>query len=151
MRKVIAFGISGILLWSCNNPSGHSTTHQDAEIHTEHHHDESTGSLELNQGEKWVVNEEMKPFVSKGSELIDTYIQQGGSDYKALAKQLEDQNNQLVRSCTMDGKSHDELHKWLHPHLEMVRELENQSEAGKADEIVLRLQDSYKTYHEYFN
>ena len=51
----------------------------------------------------------------------------------------------------MDGKSHDELHKWLHPHLEIVKALEDEADASKANEIVLQLQDSYQQYHHYFN
>ena len=50
----------------------------------------------------------------------------------------------------MDGKSHDELHKWLHPHLELVKELENSSDENEAKEIVLKLQKSNEMYHQYF-
>lgn len=51
----------------------------------------------------------------------------------------------------MDGKSHDELHKWLHPHLEIVKALENETDATKANGFVLQLQYSYQHYHQYFN
>jgi len=97
------------------------------------------------------VNEEMKPFVMKGEELVNSYIQNNHTDYKALAQQLKEQNNKLIKSCTMDGKSHDELHKWLHPHLEIVKALEDEKDATKASEIVLQLQKSYQDYHQYFN
>ena len=151
MKKVIVFGMSLMLLWSCNNSTEKSTTHQETENHAEHHHDENSEAIELNNGEKWLVNEEMKPFVVKGEELLNTYIQEGKTDYKALAQQLKEQNDQLVKSCTMGGKSHDELHKWLHPHLEIIKALQNETDATKASEIVLRLQHSYQQYHQYFN
>ena len=93
----------------------------------------------------------MKPFVMKGEELVNAYVQNEQKDYKALAQQLKEQNNQLIKSCTMDGKSHDELHKWLHPHLEIVKALEDEADASKANEIVLQLQISYQEYHHYFN
>ena len=151
MKKVIVFGMSLMLLWSCNNSTEKSTTHQETENHTEHQHDESSEAIELNNGEKWLVNEEMKPFVMKGEELVNAYIQNNHTDYKALAQQVKDQNSQLIKSCTMDGKSHDELHKWLHPHLEIVKTLENETDATKANEIVSQLQYSYQHYHQYFN
>ena len=151
MKKVIVFGMSLMLLWSCNNSTEKSTTHQETENHAEHRHDESSEAIELNNGEKWLVNEEMKPFVLKGEELVNAYIQNNQTDYKALAKQLKEQNNQLIKSCTMNGKSHDELHKWLHPHLEIVNALEEEKDAAKANEIVLQLQKSYQDYHQYFN
>ena len=151
MKKVIVFGMSLMLLWSCNNSTEKSTTHQETENHAEHRHDESSEAIELNNGEKWLVNEEMKPFVLKGEELANAYIQNNQTDYKALAQKLKDQNSQLIKSCTMDGKSHDELHKWLHPHIEIVKSLEEEKDATKANEIVAQLQHSYQEYHKYFN
>ncbi len=44
----------------------------------------------------------------------------------------------------MDGKSHDELHKWLHPHLEIVKALANETDAEKSNKIVSKLQKSYQ-------
>ncbi len=151
MKKVFVLGISVLFLWSCNNTTEKSTTHQETENHAEHQQDESSESIELNNGEKWLVNEEMKPFVMKGEELVNAYIQDGKTDYKTLAEQLKDQNSQLIKSCTMDGKSHDELHKWLHPHLDIVKALENETDATKANGFVLQLQYSYQHYHQYFN
>jgi len=151
MKKTILLGISALLFWSCNNSTEKSTAHQQTENHAEHHHVESSDAVELNNGEKWLVNEEMKPFVWKGEELVNTYIQNGKTDYKTLAEQLKDQNTQLIKSCTMTGKSHDELHKWLHPHLEIVKTLENEADATKTNEIVSQLKYSYQQYHQYFN
>jgi hypothetical protein len=151
MNKVIVLGISILFLWSCNNTTEKSTEKQTIENRAEHQHDESPEAIELNNGEKWLVNEEMKPFVMKGEELVNSYIQNNHTDYKALAQQLKEQNNKLIKSCTMDGKSHDELHKWLHPHLEIVKALEDEKDATKASEIVLQLQKSYQDYHQYFN
>ncbi len=151
MKKVIVFGMGIFLLWSCNNSTEKSTTHQETENHAEHHQDENSEAIELNNGEKWLVNEEMKPFVLKGEELVNAYIQDGKTDYKTLAKQLKNQNSQLIKSCTMDGKSHDELHKWLHPHLEIVKALENETDVTKVNGFVLQLQYSYQHYHQHFN
>lgn len=151
MKKTILFGLSIFLFWSCNNSSSKTTTHQQDEIHETHHHDESSQVIELNNGEKWVVNSEMKPFVSKGAELVNVYVQENKTDFKELTTQLKEQNNQLIKSCTMKGKSHDELHKWLYPHLELVKELDNETDAVKAKEIVVKLQNSYQQYQIYFN
>ena len=151
MRKFIVLGITGLILWGCNNSNEKPATNKQEKTHATHHHKESSEAIELNNGEKWVVNEEMKPFVLKGAELVSIYVQENETDYKELAEELKEQNNQLIKSCTMDGKGHDELHKWLHPHLELVKELENESIATKASEIISQLQNSYKQYHKYFN
>ncbi|HRS09299.1 MAG TPA: hypothetical protein P5221_10745, partial [Bacteroidia bacterium] len=71
MKKVFVLGISILFLWSCNNTTEKSTEKQATENHEEHQHDESSEAIELNNGEKWLVNEEMKPFVMKGEELVN--------------------------------------------------------------------------------
>lgn len=103
--------------------------------------------IELNNGQKWKVNEEMTPFILAGYKILNEY---SGTDFRALAKQLKSENNSLIKSCTMDGKSHDELHKWLHPHLELVDELKNAESEQKATEIIASLKKSYQAYNAYF-
>ncbi|MFV0199960.1 hypothetical protein OBJ99_03760 [Empedobacter falsenii] len=92
----------------------------------------------------------MKPFVSKGEELVNTYIQKNGTDYKLLAEEIKSENSKLIKSCTMKGKSHDELHKWLLPHLEIVKTLEAETDSAKATHAVTNLQQSYQDYHKNF-
>ena len=50
----------------------------------------------------------------------------------------------------MEGKSHEELHRWLHPHLELVKELSGVEDEAQGENIVRRLDASYKLYSEYF-
>lgn len=152
MAMLISFG-----LFACNNkaaevPADEMEMSIEADQHQEHEHDhDGTEVLVLNDGQRWMVNQEMKPFVKKGEEMVQNYIKSDAKDYKALAAQLKEVNSQLIKSCTMDGKSHDELHKWLHPHLELVKELEQATDSNQADETVHELKDSYDTYSEYFN
>lgn len=152
MAMLISFG-----LFACNNkatevPADETEMSIEADHHDDHDHDhDGTEVLALNSGEKWVVNEEMKPFVMKGEEMVQNYIKTDSKDYKALASKLKEVNGQLIKSCTMDGKSHDELHKWLHPHLELVSTLEQASDSNEADKTVHELKASYDTYAEYFN
>lgn len=124
---------------------------QDVEHNEAHQHLDQKQSIALNNGEKWIVNEEMKPFVIKGEQLVNDYIANNNSDYKELANQIKNQNKQLISSCTMDGKSHEELHEWLHPHLEIVKELSETDSDAKAAELVTSLEKSYQLYHQYFN
>lgn len=150
MKKLVLLALASIMVWSCNNPDK-TPAEQHTTVQEPHQHDENVLAIETNNGGKWLVNEEMKPYVNKGEELVDTYLQSNQTDYKALAKQLKIENDQLVKSCTMKGKDHDELHKWLRPHLTIVDELEKQTDPTKANETVAQLQDSYQLYHQYFN
>lgn len=151
MKKLILLSISSFVLFSCNNSSTEKTKIvEENNTQTEAHYHDDGEAIELNNGEKWTVNEEMKPFVLEGSDSVNSFIQENQSDYKTLAEMLTNQNSQLIQSCTMDGKSHDELHKWLHPHLEMTKELAEETNSEEAKQLILGLQESYKKYHKYF-
>lgn len=106
--------------------------------------------IELNNGRKWAVNEEMKPHIELGRVFLETYLTNGDTDHQKLAKDLKEQNNMLIKSCTMDGKSHDELHKWLHPHLELVKELSEASTQAEVTEVTEQLKASYDLYDQHF-
>jgi hypothetical protein len=106
--------------------------------------------IELNNGEKWIVNSEMKPHIELSADLLNQFISNQDKDFHQLAKNLKEQNNALIKSCTMKGKSHDELHKWLHPHMELIDELSNAKNYNDAEEIISKLENSFKTYHKYF-
>ena len=107
-------------------------------------------AIELNNGQKWKVNEEMKPYIDQGREVLTSYLSKGSADHEKLAKELQEQNSKLIKSCTMDGKSHDELHKWLHPHLELVKELRDAETEDEVTEITEKLKSSYDLYDQYF-
>ena len=157
MKKLFILAISSFVLLSCNNTAEKSTvkeeeTPKEETVKQEDHKDDDTPeTLELNNGAKWVVNEEMKPYVMKGEELVHNYTQKNQTDYKQLAADLKAENDKLIKSCTMNGKSHDELHKWLEPHLKLTKHLEKADDAANAKTLVTDLQSSYKSYHEYFN
>ncbi|HRO76345.1 MAG TPA: hypothetical protein PLP27_09385 [Crocinitomicaceae bacterium] len=148
-RLVLLTTACGLLMWRCNTNSAEHH-HDNATTHEVHHHHEGALEIELDNGKKWKVNEEMTPFILGGKELVDTYVANKGTDYKKLANDLQAQNKQLISSCTMDGKSHDELHKWLHPHLDYVKNLSNATDSDEANHIIEHLQHSYEEYKLYF-
>ncbi len=157
MKKLFILAISSLVFFSCNTATEKTTEKaeenpkEEAVKHEDHKNDDKAETVELNNGAKWVVNEEMKPYVMKGEELVNNYAQTNQTDYKKLAVDLQAQNGKLIKSCTMDGKSHDELHKWLKPHLELTKDLDKENDPAKAKTLVTDLQTSYKNYHQYFN
>ncbi len=127
----------------------HATEH---DMHEEHAHEtlDSDEELSLNNGKQWIVNEEMKPFVKAGEETLNDYVSNSSTDYIALAQSLKATNDKLIKSCTMKGQSHQELHKWLIPHLDLVSALKEAENADEAQEIIHELIESYEVYHTYF-
>ncbi|MBK8041708.1 MAG: hypothetical protein IPK21_03040 [Haliscomenobacter sp.] len=130
MKKLIfSFG-SALFLAACNSTS--------------------EGELSLNNGQKWVVNAEMKPHLEQSERILNDYLTQKGADYEKLAADLKVQNDQLIKSCTMKGKSHDVLHQWLHPHMALIENLSEEKDPKQAASIVEELEQSFKTYQNYF-
>lgn len=150
-KLILTFAVGGLLLSSCGNSTIEKSNNQtEVAIHNEHHHDDESEAIELNNGEKWLVNEEMKPFILEAENILTEYINNNLSDYKTLAEQLKEKNSGLIKSCTMKGESHDELHKWLYPHIELIESLSKAESTEEASEIIANLQASFLTYNQYF-
>ena len=113
-------------------------------------HNISESSNKLNDGNKWEVNDDMKIHIIQGEDIFQAYVSEDKSDYKALANELKDQNNKLIESCSMTGQSHDELHKWLMPHLELVDKLGNSESNEEAKKHISDLKLSYQQYNLHF-
>lgn len=107
-------------------------------------------SIQLNNGEKWAVNAEMTPHIETANDLLNSFISQEDRAYVKLAENLKEQNNALIQSCTMKGASHDELHKWLYPHMKLIEDLANAADYNAAEPIIIDLKESFNTYHTHF-
>lgn len=151
MKKFFIIALGLFTFMSCKNTSETKVLETHSKVEPAGATTMETEKLALNNNQKWEVNQEMKPYIENGELLVNQFLQEKRTDYKALAQQLKEENNKLIKSCTMDGASHDALHKWLHPHLELVNTLENATEKEKGEELVTKTADSYKTYHQYFN
>ena len=112
--------------------------------------DPSTVQLKLNNGGKWEINAEMTPYIEEGMKILADYIANQETDYHTLADQLEKQNWKLIKNCTMEGESHDQLHNWLHPHMAMIEELEDAENQEEAKVAVEKLAASFDVYRVHF-
>ncbi len=131
------------LISGCGNKPGNTTVN-------EHSDTQQSDRLKLNNGEKWKVNEEMTPFIRNSEELLADFRNNNESDYKELAGKLKENNNKLISSCTMKGEAHDELHKWLYPHLELVKKLSKAKSTEEVRVIIDQLQFSFDTFNSFF-
>ncbi|MCZ2085492.1 MAG: hypothetical protein LC112_14590 [Flavobacteriales bacterium] len=165
MKKILLSAILGLaIVMSCEkkqetvtdqNSSMAATEQNVSEEHATDDHEKSDDheegvKLELNNGAKWPVNNEMKPFITETESQLNAYKTETG-DYKMLATNLSATNDNLVKSCTMTGKSHDVLHAWLAPHMKDIEKLKNAEDREHANKIVGELKQSMDKYHEYFN
>ena len=160
MKKAILSALLGLaIVISCEKKQEKISTEENLKTEqtaseenvTEESDEHKEGAkLELNNGAKWAVNNEMKPFVNQTETLLNSYNSETG-DYKMLATKLNATNEKLVKSCTMTGVPHDNLHVWLAPHMKEIEKLQKAENREDANKIVGELKESMDKYHQFFN
>ena len=155
----MAATIGALTLTSCEKKNEDHATREATTEHQNHEsmdnqdhadHEPSEVKLKLNDGKKWEMNAEMKPYINDMEQQLIAYNPQT-DDYKVLAKNLSETNENLIKSCTIKGTQHEVLHAWLMPHMEKIEQLKNAQTKEDADKIVGDLKQSMTTYHKYFN
>ena len=161
MKKTLLSALLGLAIVISCEKKQETTENQDHPNHTENvvaeteaesthdDHADASANLELNNGKKWKTNTEMLPYIQKQEQLIDAYDDETG-DYKKLAADLSTANDQLIKSCTMTGKSHDVLHVWLTDHMKKINLLAKAATQKEAEKIAEALEHSMESYHQYF-
>ena len=158
--KLLSLITTALFLFSCGNEAKHDHSdhsehadheeHAEANINEEHDNEVESNALVLNDGSKWKVNEEMMPAINAIEKDLNEYSSSDEGDYTVLAENLQNSIGLLTSSCTMQGQSHDELHKWLLPFINSVKELTEVENENDATEIIETIQASFNTYSEYF-
>ncbi|MDO8998897.1 MAG: hypothetical protein Q7W45_03955 [Bacteroidota bacterium] len=119
---------------------------------SEHHHSESD-SIELNNGAKWKVVSEMMVHIRNMESDINRFSETKHTelkDFTQLGTNLQKNIDLLTSNCTMDGKAHDELHKWLLPYIDMVDKLNKSKNNDEALHTFEEIKASYKLFNIYF-
>ena len=165
MKKILLSAILGLaIVMSCEkkqetvtdqNNSMATTEQNVSEEHATDDHEKSDDheegvKLELNNGAKWTMNAEMKPFINEMESQVNAYKPES-DDYKMLAKNLGETNDNLIKSFTIKGTPHDVLHAWLMPHMELIDDLKKADNKEEGNKIVGDLKESMAKYHQYFD
>ena len=89
--------------------------------------------LQLDNGEKWIVDEGMMVSIKDMEKTINDFDGHEVADFKYLSKTTKINLSNLTSSCTMKGQSHDELHKWLMPFFDLNKAMKktNKVEEGQ--------------------
>jgi hypothetical protein len=152
MKKIIILiPVISLFLFSCGNTSKEKPKEQTESVtHKEHQHDEESEIIELNNGEKWKVDANMLTHIRNMENDVVSYAKVEQKDYKSLGEKLQSNIDLLTSNCTMKGKAHDELHKWLLPYIDMVKELSEAKDETEAEKQFHNIQTSFTTFNQYF-
>jgi len=143
MKSILRIAVISLTLMtiSCTNQS-------DSKENSESN--KNTYNIELVNNEKWEVNKEMMVHIKNMASDIEAASNQSSPNYEELGSKLDENIGLLTSNCTMTGKAHDELHKWLLPFIDLVKELnaadskENQKQSFEA------IQESMNEFNTYF-
>lgn len=141
--KITTIALSVFFLFSCNNKAK-TQTNEPVAIEEHQHSDDET--IQLNEGKKWKVDENMMAHIRTMEKDVASFDNSKPENYPILADNLKKNLDLLTSNCTMKGQAHDELHKWLLPFLDLA---DNFSK-DKSSEQFVEIQNSFKTFNQYF-
>lgn len=72
MNEALLLFVGGFLILGSTNVPEKTIANQDTTNRESHQHGKHVEAVEMNNGAKWVVNEEMKPIVSKNERFVNT-------------------------------------------------------------------------------
>jgi len=140
--KIVLFAF-GLVLFSCNTKSKEEKTN---EMNTVEHQHSENEAIQLNDGEKWKVDDNMMRHIRNMEKDVIKFDKENGANYSLLAQKLKANIELLTSNCTMKGKAHDELHKWLVPFIELVDAFSKDKSANQYTEM----KHSFLTFNQYF-
>jgi hypothetical protein len=110
----------------------------------------NTYNIELVNNEKWEVNKEMMVHIKNMESNIEAVSNQSSPNYQELGSKLDENIGLLTSNCTMTGKAHDELHKWLLPFIDLVKELNAADSKEEQKQSFEAIQESMNEFNTYF-
>lgn len=140
-----------ILLYSCENNSDTTSKNDHEKSQEEKHNHTKSTTIGLDNGKKWKVKDDMLIHIRNMEKEVHSFTSSNTKDYKSLAKNLQTSIGLLTSNCTMTGKAHDELHKWLLPFIEMVDKLSTSTKNDLEVKQFKKIQASFLVFNQYFN
>ena len=107
--------------------------------------------IQLDNGSKWKANIETTEGLNAMSSRIAEDESNSIKHYKKLASALNDLKNNVIKECTMEGESHDNLHVFLVPLVNIIEALGEVNSVHKGAVITKDIREHIEVYNNYFN
>lgn len=145
MKIFLFCTLFSVLLFSCKTetPNEHETP-----VSPETSLEEET--LQLNNGNKWKVTENMMVFIRNMETSVNEFENSENKDYTRLAQIIDKNIRDLTSHCTMEGQAHDELHKWLVPFIELSEKFDVATEPSEQEEIYQEFKKMFLLFNTFF-
>lgn len=107
--------------------------------------------IQLDNGSKWSANIETTEGILAMSSRIAEDESNSIKHYKKLASDLNVIKNTIIKECTMEGESHDNLHVFLVPLADKIAALGEVNSVHEGAEITREIREYLDLYYNYFN
>lgn len=109
-----------------------------------------TLKLKLDNGKKWVVNNETQIGIAKMDSILKSAKFDGIESYVDLGNQLSKQTSYIIKSCDMTGEAHDQLHVVLVPILDEISILKEATHVNESKNALSRIKKLIEDYYNHF-
>ncbi len=99
---------------------------------------------------KWPVPEGMMKHFRDLEQDIQTFATATEKDHAALAAKIDQHINNVISSCTMEGKAHDALHEWLMPFRQLAKEYAAATDPTIKSQKFQAMLESFAAFHARF-
>jgi len=107
--------------------------------------------IQLDKESKWKANIETTEGIQAMSSRIAEDESNSIKHYKKLASDLNDLKNNIIKECTMEGESHDNLHVFLVPLVDKIEALGEVNSVHEGAEITKDIREHLEVYYNFFN
>lgn len=150
MKQILFLIIACGILTGCGNPDNSERTKAESPAQKTHTHTGEEETIELNNGEKWKVDANMMVHINSMETEVLAFNGTTLPEYKTLSASLQQNIELLTSNCTMEGKAHDELHKWLVPFIDLVDVFAGATNEEDAEDHYVHIKTSLTRFHKYF-
>lgn len=123
---------------------------QNHDDHAAHGGADGLTSLALNDGEKWQMDTHTRESIVSLNETVADVTVESAESGQQIGVTLNEQLKTLIRGCTMDGASHDNLHVFLEAFMPAVNKLEAAASTDEARHQLGEIQSMLQTYEQHF-
>jgi hypothetical protein len=106
--------------------------------------------LSLNDGKRWEMDDHTRKMSLKMSKTFFNSDHSSQASLSAMGAKLENQLNQLIAGCTMDGEAHKQLHVFLADYIPNIKSLTEAKDLDMARDSAIKLKANLETYEKHF-
>lgn len=157
MKKAAILGlVLSISLLGCKETqkTENTNTEQTAIEHKEDSHENQNNwmsQIQLDNGSKWKANIETTEGIQEMVSRIEEDESISIKHHKKLASDLNDLKNTIIKECTMEGESHNNLHEYLVPLADKIAALGEVNSVHEGALITREIREHLDAYYNYFN